>query len=132
MAEAIVVVDMGREMTDSELAAIEARAKRATEGPWTIKSVWTDKHSGADEVSGANGQSVCLCDEHDGGYNPNTQRNVDFIAHARTDIPALIAEIRRLRADMQDVINGNPSHSGMSTEIGQELYSTLVNRVDPW
>jgi chemotaxis protein histidine kinase CheA len=38
------------------------------------------------------------------------------------------SEIERLKHDIQDVIDDNASHRGMSTEIGQELYS----RINEW
>lgn len=66
-------------MTTDQILARIAIARRATPGPWSIKSVWTDKHSGADAVIGSTGQVVCQCDEHDGGL-AGGQRNVDHIA----------------------------------------------------
>ncbi|MHB8406220.1 MAG: hypothetical protein ACYDCJ_12435 [Gammaproteobacteria bacterium] len=63
-----------------DLDAIEARANAATPGPWDT-------------------------DEYDGGLRSTvtagpitSDEDYDFIAHARTDVPALIAEVRRLRA----------------------------------
>jgi len=71
---------------DLDLDAIEARAAAATEGPWSRD----DEHS----------LSVAIC------YTPHvwalahsgTEANAEFIAHARTDVPALVAALREARA----------------------------------
>ena len=85
-------------MTDSELQAIRERAARATPGPWrtsTLKSYvippWGYKYKvaqlgGSEELPGV----IARSDE----YLPH---DTDFVAHARQDIPALLAEVDRLR-----------------------------------
>ncbi|AYD83906.1 hypothetical protein SEA_GETALONG_46 [Gordonia phage Getalong] len=82
-------------MSDLDLDAIEARANAATRGPWKM-----GKRSWPDVVMTPYG---CL-------WNPGTGRINDiedgeFVAHAREDIPALIARIRQLEADNQDLVN---------------------------
>lgn len=87
-------------MTDDELKQIEERATRATAGKWT----WEDEpimstyrcrvatvYSGRD--GGMHGMNLFGRIEPDW----NGTANLDFICHARADVPALIAEIRRLR-----------------------------------
>ncbi|MEU7771250.1 hypothetical protein AB0C44_07980 [Micromonospora taraxaci] len=72
--------------TELDLDAIEARATAATAGPWTTGEdglVWPPQMG--DPVSG----SVWLPD-------------AEFIAAARTDVPSLVAEVRRLRAELDD------------------------------
>ncbi len=64
----------GKAMTDKELNDIEARANASTPGPWID---WGDIGLATD----------------------NTQANCEFIAAARTDVPALIAEVKRLRLE---------------------------------
>jgi len=86
-------------MTESELQAIEARAEAATEGPWNIEGD-EPKHlalSGwsASMWSAGSGYQVLL---HRGTSWQPKRSDFEFIAHARTDIPALLAEVRRLRA----------------------------------
>lgn len=71
-------------MTDEQLREIEERAERATEGPWAVVVKGNTVQSRA--IPG-----VCA------GISPKTG-NASFIAHARTDVPAMVAEIRRLRA----------------------------------
>lgn len=79
----------------SDLAAIQARADAATLGPW--QWAWDD------DASPPLGQTYGVTDL---GNHPvavtSTSRDghadADFIAHARTDIPALLAEVAELRA----------------------------------
>ena len=67
-------------MTEAEIDAIEARANAATEGPWKVlpPCMVTD------------GRGMVIA-------RTNDSCNDEFISHARTDVPALIAEVRRLR-----------------------------------
>lgn len=72
------------------LAEIKARERAATPGPWEEK---TNRHPQCNGepwgwISGASGNITWS------GYVGKT--NADFIAHARTDIPALVAEVERL------------------------------------
>jgi hypothetical protein len=88
-------------MTDEELAGVEARANAATTGPWEWK-VRDDSgplamHSG----------DVIVFDDGTawGEYGSpmhNAAADATFIAHARTDVPALVAEVRRLRGLVRD------------------------------
>lgn len=74
-------------MTPGELAAIKARAEAATPGPWdTVLSRHVVSH--ADAFRGA----------PDWPLMPKTVADATFISHARTDVPALVAEVERLRA----------------------------------
>ena len=68
---------------------IERRASRATAGPWTSFV------EGRDHVSGS---SFIRTGADDIELSGATIDDQDFIAHARQDIPALIAEVRRLLA----------------------------------
>lgn len=83
-------------MTDDELNEIEARVNAATPGPWTGRSF--------DES-----QRLILSEPYDGGKRsliaivgvgrliPDGEANAAFIAQARADMPALIAELRAIR-----------------------------------
>lgn len=80
-------------ITETELQAIEARAAAASNGPWY-------KEKGG--ICGFSGQtyrvgSVQFTDR--GGMN---EANADFIVAAREDVPALVAEVRRLRGSLED------------------------------
>jgi hypothetical protein len=73
--------------TELDLDAIEARANAATEGPWVAHPdglVWTERPIPGDPVSGS-----------------TEVEDAEFIAAARADVPALVAEVRRLRAELE-------------------------------
>ena len=73
-------------MTPERLAEIEARANSATEGPWWLAhpGLIYGKYPHHEGYA----QAVTKADPPD----------AEFIAHARTDIPALLAEVRRLKS----------------------------------
>lgn len=73
-------------MNDETLDAIEACANAATPGPW--------EHGGNDGLVWPErvGDPVSASTEPE---------DADFIAAARTDVPALVAEVRRLRAERE-------------------------------
>jgi hypothetical protein len=89
-------------MTDNELAAIKARVEAATPGPW--EASWsTDFPEGHTEggskyVYAPTVSSVLAGDIEWGWVHPV---DADFIASARADVPALLAEIDRLKAERQ-------------------------------
>lgn len=75
-------------MTSTDwLDEIEERAKRATPGPWTSFIEGRDHTSGSSFIRTA---------ADDIELSGATIADQDFIAHARQDIPALIAQLRRL------------------------------------
>jgi hypothetical protein len=89
-----------------DLADIEARADAAPPGPWTLGNYAHDK---TDQlfVEWPGREAAVFLDGD--GVNLNTfypkevdRAAMDFIAHARTDIPALIAEVRRLQLLAED------------------------------
>ncbi len=112
-------------MNDEQLAAIEARTAAATPGPWIAVNdpelagpyVWRTGYPYADandkplswggvaEVANDDPRehSVAFVNLSDGNpdwYGGPEQdfRTAQFIAHARTDVELLLAEVRRLRA----------------------------------
>ena len=87
-------------MTEEELAQIEARANAASPGPWTSFVEGRDHQSGDDfiRISELDAEDDMYVSRHgNAGSRPPSTADQDFIAHARQDVPALIAEIRRLR-----------------------------------
>lgn len=79
------------------LAEIKAREQATTPGPWEEK---TNRHPQCNGepwgwISGSSGNITWS------GYIGKT--NADFIAHARTDIPALLAEVERLKKDRDNL-----------------------------
>lgn len=74
-----------------DLDAIEARANTATPGPWAVSEDYSD-------VLAPDGSQLASY------WNPTSEtENGEFIAHAREDVPALLAEVRRLRAQVAAV-----------------------------
>lgn len=87
-------------MTDEELTKLEALSSAATPGPWS-------------EFCESGDWWVSQKDEFDGPhawvFNSNTdfwnkQEDVDLTVAARNALPALVAEVRRLRAVSQELL----------------------------
>lgn len=99
-------------MNELDLSAIDARAKAATPGPWTYEYT-------PNGPCGAKCYADMIFSEHKypptniarrPGYDSGGPRqetiNADFIAHARADVPALVAEIKRLRTLLAEKVDG--------------------------
>ncbi|WP_432942930.1 hypothetical protein ACQPXM_38550 [Kribbella sp. CA-253562] len=88
-------------LTDGELDEIERRTAAASPGPWTSFVEGRD-HLGGDDfirVSDRDDEpDLYLSRAVTGGVVPASVADLDFVAHARQDIPRLLAEVRRLRA----------------------------------
>lgn len=94
-------------MNEQELAAIEARANAATPGPWNWDVYQNDNFDGKNplELWAPHALSMSATQDASISIGVTTQQEVDdadveFIAHARQDVPALIAEVRRLRMEV--------------------------------
>lgn len=72
-------------MTQTELEAIKARAAAATPGPWEF--------DGKGDIVPDGDKSDFVAMIH------YSAEDAEFIAHARADVPALVAEVERLRAE---------------------------------
>ena len=86
------------EPTPLDLALIKARAEIATPGPW---KTWGMSVL-ADPVGDSNLDTAILVARtsyRNANGHPRTN-DADFIAAARTDVPALLAEIERLRGEV--------------------------------
>lgn len=103
-----------------DLAAIRARCEKATEGPWTVRTGGT--HSRPNEVHGIFGPQRTedygsgpfrTCDrivETDCGHYEPKFDDAQFIAHARTDIPALLARVEELECERDMAITANAAN----------------------
>jgi hypothetical protein len=94
-----------------DLEPIKARFKVLTKGPWLIENgEWT------------------ICDVGDWGWVGSNELNdvdniddiVSFIAHAKEDIPALIAEVKRLREELQEAESQIPA------------FADRIHNAPPW
>jgi hypothetical protein len=75
-------------LTEQQLTDIETRANAATPGPWCTDS-W-EIYQGTEYVAGAEWiGETCRAGEMDDG-----RADAEFVAAARTDVPALLAYIR--------------------------------------
>src|SRR5262245_7196191 len=82
--------------TQLDLDAVLARAEAATPGEWTTRVERRATRGNAFRVDSPNGIVVGLV--VGGGTNDDGAANAAFIASARQDIPALVAELRTERA----------------------------------
>lgn len=73
-----------------DLDAIAERAEQAISGPWHVEYFGDNGYP----QRIANDAAIIAADTHEGSYPAHT---AEFIAHAREDVPALVAEVRRLR-----------------------------------
>lgn len=92
-------------MTALDLAAIEARVQAATPGPWTTKWIDQDPRDPSTPAVGIEGPEhfgyegddyydIVRVDKWNDGVS--TGPNAEFIAHAITDIPLLLARVKEL------------------------------------
>ena len=86
-------------LTIAEIEAIRKRAEKATEGPWEWvacdelhETEMPELGNGKESIMSFGDREMYYPTE---GTPPNTE-DAEFIAHARTDIPKLLAEIDRL------------------------------------
>ena len=86
-------------MTENELNEIEERANAATPGKWDyVLSAFINKDAKDDQPYGVRPRGA------DFYWGYDSKEDANFIAHAREDIPALIAEVRQLRAEREVLI----------------------------
>ncbi len=106
-------------MTPAELDAIEARAKGATLGPWEQADDFYVIAPAAPADSPVTGEIQPV--------------NAAFIAAARTDVPALVAEVRRLTAALVEsraAIVGALGRFGIADVAALKDGCTMVNFVE--
>jgi hypothetical protein len=135
-------------ITDDELAAIKQRAEKATPGPWFAHGATVSPDPASDH-HGWPPDPQCLAALNDGEYvaNPNAGADAEFIAAARGDVPALLAEIERLRVALRVQYEYNHSehctneahapgdrcHWPLPVELGGDpaAYRTYEDRAHP-
>lgn len=74
-------------ITDAELTQMKERAEKATAGPWVTYYESLVKSKEGDKVVADTWRVV------------NGANDARFIAHAREDVPRLVAEVERLQSD---------------------------------
>jgi hypothetical protein len=93
-------------MSDLDLDAIRERAEKATPGPWESYSVPGRNRSAAGYAAVEVAETEVQVTRDAGGWY-----DAYFIAHARTDVPALVAEVARLQGII-DRVRGLATHDG--------------------
>ena len=103
-------------MPQLDLDAIQARADAADDGPWG-----RDEHSLY--VHNAKGQAVADFDWHARTREEHEQLEVNaaFVEYARTDVPDLVAAVRRVRQICDDV---NPRYLACK-KLAQQILAAL-------
>lgn len=80
-------------LTVPDLAAVERRAAAATEGPWLTYAGTDGNGNSTRGVTYERNQDEAVFEDRWCG-----PADAEFIAHARTDVPALVARVRELEA----------------------------------
>ena len=81
-------------MTPEQLQAIKERLKNTTDGFWLAD---TEEWPGNEKLK------YWVQTHYDGLAATINKGDAQFIAHARQDIPALVAEVERLNALLQEI-----------------------------
>jgi hypothetical protein len=91
-------------MTNDELEAISTREQRATLGPWTVKRVQNlyPSEAGDGRTYPAVRGFRCPKAIYERAWE-QVEQDAMFMAGARSDVPALVNEVRRLRRRMQEL-----------------------------
>ncbi len=119
-------------LTDEQVAETEARANAATEGPWVCResTMWAhpfDDSKGKVPSGGIEGPDY-IPDPECNGFRLHDAR---FIAHARTDIPALCQTVRALRAQLDQVSKERQEWLGWADNLtGNQHYLASKMRRD--
>lgn len=121
-------------MTD-RIQEIQARCEAATPGPWeadeTGYDVITKAFSHKDKRTGGYGsEGNFICDLNDGEYHEYADKteqvaNAEFIAHAREDMPWLLAQLAELREKTRDM--GTACHGCRLQKERNELRKENAN-----
>ena len=90
-------------MTDEELNAIEARANVATPGPWLMRESEDIGDRVVEAISAVKGPLFEDIVKTDSGTYPPGLNDAAFIAAARDDVPALVAEVRALKEQIANL-----------------------------
>ncbi|GLC88674.1 hypothetical protein [Lysinibacillus piscis] len=97
-------------MKQEQLDAIKERAVNATDGPWQVYEMEDGTQIGTVEHHPQLKSPMHVVTMSYWGEKPYSRvwidkDNAKFIAHAREDVPALIAELERLKSELQGIIS---------------------------
>lgn len=101
-----------------DLAALRKLAAAATPAPWQIDTGRYEDMDGDDDVSFARGPMVHRPVQ--GDWITQSMRDATFISAARDAVPALIAEVERLRAENVELAADVAGHRERATTYERE------------
>jgi hypothetical protein len=108
-------------LTDEQLAEIRKRAEAATAGPWK----YTDRDNVVYTANADYKYAVEVAEEIGHKFDG------EFIAHAREDVPKLIAEVERLRRELSFIANVDLMKNAYNAEhIAVSVQSWALNVLD--
>lgn len=122
-------------MTEQELAAIEARAAKATNAPWLIEAgVYSGQNWLVGTITVNLGESyrddivyfVTTKNVHASELEGDAKTDAEFIAHARADVPALVAEVRRLQTILDEMTGDLADATGQTRAEVEEAYTAAT------
>ena len=105
-------------MTKEELNEIKARAEAATPGPWDIGHEAPPLYASNQDIVASRFCKIIFL----GNKNFDLYRDARFIARARQDIPALVAEVERLQNALYNIRDLAQDNIGRCVECG-EIYN---------
>jgi hypothetical protein len=121
----VPVGEQPQPLDDARLAEIRERADAAHPGPWRR----SDDESSLERYVLSEDDLFAVSFGYRGN---NTQAEADFIAHARQDVPALLAEVERLKAErhttneaLTDAAEALRANRDRIAELEQELTAAV-------
>jgi hypothetical protein len=111
-------------LTNADLAEIKKRADTATKGPWYTGEGYEQSNRGNYVASKANGGIIAA--EQDGTDCVLDTNDATFIAHARQDVPALLAEVERLRTIQKRLVAELKKADVYSEELERQYYAATL------
>ncbi|MFE7899236.1 hypothetical protein ACFU3E_17235 [Streptomyces sp. NPDC057424] len=103
----VPVGDQPQPLDDARLAEIAARVEKASRGPWTLAYEYCDCSEDCghglyvSRINTGAGPATELVDLPNGEW--------ELMVHAREDIPALLAEVERLKATLAKYVGAEPT-----------------------
>ncbi|MBO0602756.1 hypothetical protein I2483_13895 [Sporosarcina sp. E16_3] len=111
-------------MTKEQIEAIRKRAEATTEGEWTnfddVLCEYVNEVYEYDRLTEGIGERIAVC---------STIKDADFIANAREDIPALLAEVERLRTIIDDLLYDMTNEDCTDQFVINQIHAELIEKL---
>lgn len=98
-------------LTPDDLKRIKAYCEKATPGPWDSVGIFQGGNRVV--VVHNDGKTVTIIAE-------GVEKNMDFIAAARTDLPRLLIELRAARKTLAELRQLRAENAQLRKELGRE------------